>query len=54
VDTKIDSPPSPEIRKLRTTFSSEQVLLLEKRFTKQRYLSANERLDLAKKLKLSD
>ncbi|XP_066928694.1 homeobox protein vent1-like [Clytia hemisphaerica] len=52
--TKIDSPPSPEIRKLRTTFSSEQVLLLEKRFTKQRYLSANERLELAKKLKLSD
>lgn len=49
-----DSPASPEERKLRTTFSSEQVLLLEKRFNKQRYLSANERLELAKKLRLSD
>ncbi|XP_002165751.1 homeobox protein ceh-9 isoform X1 [Hydra vulgaris] len=46
--------PSPEIRKIRTTFSSDQVFLLEMQFNKQKYLSAAERIELAQKLKLTD
>ena len=46
--------PSPEGRKIRTTFSSDQVFLLEMQFTKQRYLSAAERTELAQKLMLTD
>ena len=49
-----DDADSSEVRKLRTTFSSEQIFHLEMRFEKQKYLSARERLELSKKLKLSD
>ena len=49
-----DDADSSEVRKLRTTFSNEQIFHLETRFEKQKYLSARERLELTKKLKLSD
>ena len=49
-----DDADSLEGPKLRTTFSSEQVFHLEMKFEKQKYLSARERIELSKKLKLSD
>jgi hypothetical protein len=41
-------------KKPRTTFSSEQVRELEKRFESQKYLGTKERADLAASLKLTD
>ncbi len=41
-------------KKARTAFSREQVAELEKKFQDKKYLSSNERGELAEKLKLSD
>nr|CAD37941.1 homeobox protein HOXa1 [Suberites domuncula] len=41
-------------KKARTAFSREQVAELEKKFQEKKYLSSNERGELAEKLKLSD
>ncbi|KFD52357.1 hypothetical protein M513_06738 [Trichuris suis] len=41
-------------RKARTIFTDQQLRTLEESFEKQKYLSVQDRLDLAKQLKLSD
>ncbi len=41
-------------KKARTSFSTEQIQMLERRFVSHWYLSANERARLAGELKLSD
>ncbi|BFZ05809.1 hypothetical protein BsWGS_08848 [Bradybaena similaris] len=41
-------------RKARTAFTDHQLSVLEKTFERQKYLSVQDRMDLAVKLKLSD
>uniref|UniRef100_A0A5S6QWR1 Homeobox domain-containing protein n=1 Tax=Trichuris muris TaxID=70415 RepID=A0A5S6QWR1_TRIMR len=45
---------SRKARKARTIFTDQQLRTLEESFEKQKYLSVQDRLDLAKQLKLSD
>ncbi|KAL3315744.1 T-cell leukemia homeobox protein 1 [Cichlidogyrus casuarinus] len=44
----------PKRKKPRTSFSRHQVIELEKRFHRQKYLASSERIDLAKHLKMTD
>ncbi|KRY73395.1 Homeobox protein ceh-31 [Trichinella pseudospiralis] len=45
---------SRKVRKARTIFTDQQLKALEESFEQQKYLSVQDRLDLAKQLKLSD
>ena len=44
----------PKRKKPRTSFNRPQIVELEKRFVKQKYLASNERSSLAKSLKMTD
>ena len=56
ISSDIDDEDDPyrKRKKARTAFSREQVADLEKKFQDKKYLSSNERGELAEKLKLSD
>lgn len=47
-------PSSKKQRKARTAFSDHQLHSLEKSFTRQKYLSVQDRMELAAKLGISD
>lgn len=47
-------PSSKKQRKARTAFSDHQLHSLEKSFTRQKYLSVQDRMELANKLGISD
>ncbi|XP_024946945.1 homeobox protein B-H1 isoform X2 [Cephus cinctus] len=49
-----DSPPSKKQRKARTAFTDHQLQTLEKSFERQKYLSVQDRMELAAKLQLTD
>lgn len=53
-DIEDEDDPYRKRKKSRTAFSREQVADLEKKFQDKKYLSSNERGELADKLKLSD
>jgi T-cell leukemia homeobox protein 2 len=44
----------PKRKKPRTSFNRPQIIELEKRFMKQKYLASSERSALAKVLKMTD
>ena len=44
----------PKRKKPRTSFNRPQIIELEKRFIKQKYLASSERSSLAKLLKMTD
>jgi T-cell leukemia homeobox protein 2 len=44
----------PKRKKPRTSFNRPQIVELEKRFIKQKYLASSERSSLAKLLKMTD
>ncbi|XP_034950722.1 homeobox protein ceh-31-like [Chelonus insularis] len=48
------SPPSKKQRKARTAFTDNQLQTLEKSFERQKYLSVQDRMELAAKLNLTD
>ncbi|KAK0081751.1 hypothetical protein PV325_011627 [Microctonus aethiopoides] len=50
----INSPPSKKQRKARTAFTDNQLQTLEKSFERQKYLSVQDRMELATKLHLTD
>lgn len=50
----INSPPSKKQRKARTAFTDNQLQTLEKSFERQKYLSVQDRMELASKLHLTD
>ncbi|XP_063972609.1 homeobox protein B-H1 [Diachasmimorpha longicaudata] len=52
--TSMDSPPSKKQRKARTAFTDHQLQTLEKSFERQKYLSVQDRMELAAKLQLTD
>lgn len=41
-------------KKARTTFTGKQIFELEKHFEQKKYLSSNERVDLARKLSVTE
>ena len=47
-------PPCKKQRKARTAFSDNQLQTLEKNFERQKYLSVQDRMELASKLGLTD
>ncbi|KAK3850361.1 hypothetical protein Pcinc_042930 [Petrolisthes cinctipes] len=47
-------PPNKKQRKARTAFSDNQLQTLEKSFERQKYLSVQDRMELAAKLNLTD
>ena len=47
-------PPCKKQRKARTAFSDNQLQTLEKNFERQKYLSVQDRMELANKLGLTD
>uniref|UniRef100_A0A183SZA0 Homeobox domain-containing protein n=1 Tax=Schistocephalus solidus TaxID=70667 RepID=A0A183SZA0_SCHSO len=49
-----DMPPKKKTRKARTAFSDHQLNELERTFERQKYLSVQDRMQLAEKLRLSD
>ncbi|KAH0564388.1 hypothetical protein KQX54_011817 [Cotesia glomerata] len=49
-----NSPPSKKQRKARTAFTDNQLQTLEKSFERQKYLSVQDRMELAAKLQLTD
>ncbi|XP_008547348.1 barH-like 1 homeobox protein [Microplitis demolitor] len=49
-----NSPPSKKQRKARTAFTDHQLQTLEKSFERQKYLSVQDRMELAAKLQLTD
>lgn len=50
----MSSPPSKKQRKARTAFTDHQLQTLEKSFERQKYLSVQDRMELAAKLQLTD
>ncbi|XP_011302390.1 homeobox protein B-H1 [Fopius arisanus] len=52
--TSMNSPPSKKQRKARTAFTDHQLQTLEKSFERQKYLSVQDRMELAAKLQLTD
>ncbi|KAB7506879.1 BarH-like 1 homeobox protein [Armadillidium nasatum] len=56
IDEEEDSsqPPCKKQRKARTAFTDHQLQTLEKSFERQKYLSVQDRMELAAKLNLTD
>ena len=49
-----DSEDGPRRKKARTSFSNEQIQMLERIYVSQRYLASNNRSDIARMLNLSE
>ena len=49
-----DSEGEPRRKKARTSFTNEQIQLLERIYTSQRYLASHNRTDIARMLNLSE
>ena len=52
--SNINSSQSKKQRKARTAFTDHQLQTLEKKFEQQKYLSVQDRMELAAKLQLTD